>query len=144
MGKKGGTSVQNYERPLSQQELTLLETQNQMLNAGIGIAQEQEARSADQYGQWQDTYEPIETGIIPRGATRANGYYSPQQISNANKPVPKANTYNNQNLFGTVNRAVDSAFADAIKQYQQTQQTQQNIPKYLYYGNRGQLRPKGA
>jgi len=81
MGSKGGGTVQNYERQLSQQELDLLETQNEMLNAGIGIAQEQENRSADQYQQWQNTYEPIETGIIPLGATRENGYYSPEQTA---------------------------------------------------------------
>lgn len=143
MGKKGGSSVQNYERPLSQQELQLLETQNQMLNAGIGIAQEQEARSADQYRQWQDTYEPIETGIIPRGATRANGYYSPSQISNANNPVPKTQTqqYSQTDMTNAVNKAVDSAFADAYKQYQSNLTGNRIAGPSLY---RGYSSAKGA
>lgn len=92
MGSKGGTSVQNYERELSAEELQLLETQNTMLNAGIGIAEEQEARSADQYAQWQSTYEPIETGLMGEGATRASGYYSGGGLFQAPPPPTQAPT----------------------------------------------------
>jgi len=76
MSKKGTTS---YERELSQQELDLLETQNQMMQQGGDIAQTAEDRSIDQYRQCQKTYEPIETGLIPQGATRETGYYAPPQ-----------------------------------------------------------------
>jgi len=85
MSKKGTT---NYERELSQQELELLETQNQMMQQSVNIAQQAEDRSQDQYRQWQATYEPIETGMIPQGATRETGYYAPQQAqSNTTNPT---------------------------------------------------------
>jgi len=77
MGSKG---TKNYERELSPEELQLFQTQNEMMQAGIGIAQQAEDRSQNQYQQWQATYEPIETGLIPQGATRETGYYSPQQL----------------------------------------------------------------
>jgi len=75
MSKKG---VKNYERDLSQQELQLLETQNTMMQSGIDIAQQAEDRSQAQYQDWQDSYRPVETGMIPRGATRETGYRTPQ------------------------------------------------------------------
>ena len=63
MGKKGGSSsVQNYERPLSQQELALFATQNDMMQAGIGVAAEQEARSQEQHDYWKDNYLKMEGG----------------------------------------------------------------------------------
>jgi len=74
----GGKTTKNYERQLSQQELQLLETQNQMMQQGIDIAQTAENRSESQYQDWQDTYRPVETGMIPRGATRETGYRRPQ------------------------------------------------------------------
>jgi len=78
MSKKG---TSNYERELSQQELSLLETQNQMMQQGVNIAQTAEDRSQKHDQQWQNTYLPIETGMIPRGATRETGYRVPQQSS---------------------------------------------------------------
>ena len=80
MGKKGGGEVKNYQRPLSPQELRLLETQNQMRRSGIAVSNDQEKRSMDQYRQWQQTYQPIETGLFKPGATRATGYYTPEDL----------------------------------------------------------------
>ena len=57
MSKKGG-DTQNYERPLSPQELALYETQNKQLEKGIAIAEEQEARSQDQYAQYNRDFLP--------------------------------------------------------------------------------------
>ena len=56
MGKKGDNKTVNQERPISQQELRLLETQNQQLQKGIAVAENQEARSQEQHDIWKDNY----------------------------------------------------------------------------------------
>ncbi len=73
MGKK---ETKNVERPQSAQELALLETQNQQLQKGIAVAENQEARSQEQHEDWKRAYLPMETGMIGSGATRENGYQS--------------------------------------------------------------------
>lgn len=80
MGKKGSKTT-NIERPQSAQELRLLETQNQQLQAGIDIAKQQDDRAQEQYQNWQNAYQPIETGMIMQGATRENGYSDPSMIA---------------------------------------------------------------
>lgn len=74
MGKKGSNKTTYEERPLSAQELRLLETQNQMMQQGVNIAQQQEDRSQQMYGDWKNNYQGIETGEISPTATRENGY----------------------------------------------------------------------
>ena len=68
MGKKSTTNV---ERPQSAQELQLLETQNQMMQSGIAVAQDQEARSAEQHKIWKDNYLPVE---VPIGKVNQKAY----------------------------------------------------------------------
>lgn len=82
MSKK---SPSYHERELSQQELDLLETQNQMMQQGVDIAQQAENRSQDQYNQWRNTYEPIETGMIPNDSDRSTGFYSRSQPYSSGK-----------------------------------------------------------
>lgn len=76
MGSKsgGGGDTYNTERPQSAEELRLLDSQGAALDAGIAIAAEQEARAAEGYQSWVDSYEPIGTGMIDNNATRENGY----------------------------------------------------------------------
>lgn len=90
MGKKGKNTTTYQERPQSAQELKLLETQNQMTQAGIGIAREQEDRSQAQYDQWKDTYLPLETGAMAAGANRGNGYQAGMQAD------PRASLFRQQ------------------------------------------------
>lgn len=73
MGKKGSKTT-NIERPQSAQELRLLETQNQQIQAGIDIAKQQDDRSQDMYNDWQNNYQGMETGEMSPTANRANGY----------------------------------------------------------------------
>lgn len=79
MGKKGKNVYQ--ERPQSTQELQLLNTQNQQLQAAIDVAKQQDNRAAEQYRHWQNAYQPIETGMIMQGASRANGYSDPAMVA---------------------------------------------------------------
>jgi len=74
MGKKGNNVTENYERPQSAQELRLLETQNQQLQAGVEVAKQQDARAGQMYQDWQNNYQGIETGEMSPTANRANGY----------------------------------------------------------------------
>lgn len=74
MGKKGSSKTVYQERPQSAQELRLLETQNQMMQQGINIGQQQEDRSQAMYEDWKNNYQGIETGQIRGNAERANGY----------------------------------------------------------------------
>ena len=74
MSKKGSSTVENYERELSPQELRLFETQNDQMQQAIDIYGKQENRSEEQYTDWKRAYLPAETGMISQGATRANGY----------------------------------------------------------------------
>ena len=66
MGKK---ETKNIERPQSQQELRLLETQNAQLQKGIAVAENQEARSQEQYDQYKRDFLPDMTmnGASARG-----------------------------------------------------------------------------
>lgn len=72
MGKKGKNVYQ--ERPQSAQELRLLETQNQMMKAGIDVQKQQDDRSQQMYNDWRNNYQGMETGEISGNANRANGY----------------------------------------------------------------------
>lgn len=74
MGGSSKGTTKNYERELSPQELQLLETQNQMMQQGINIAQQQDDRSQSMYSDWKNNYQGIETGEMSPTANRANGY----------------------------------------------------------------------
>lgn len=82
MGKKGKNVTKNVERPLSQQELALLQTQNAQLQKGIAIANEQDKRSADQYNLWKQNYLPMEVqmGGVARDPAADKQYQ--QQLDN--------------------------------------------------------------
>ena len=59
-----------------------------MLDAGLANAQALQARSEQMQGDYDNIYKPIETGILPPGATRSTGYYAPSMFEN--KPEPTA------------------------------------------------------
>lgn len=107
MGKKGGDTTYQ-ERPLSAQELQLLNTQNEMLKAGIGVAQQQENRSNAIYDDWRNNYLGMETGEVSAGANRSNGYSNNPNILSADQYAAKKAEYE-QNLarltgeLGTMN-----------------------------------------
>lgn len=70
IGKKGGDTYQ--ERPQSDQELTLLSTQNDMMQQGIDIAKQQDARSQELYTDWKNTYRDMEQTDLKNAVQNAN------------------------------------------------------------------------
>ena len=92
MSKKGNTTIQQpamqaptqkSDRVQSPDELRLLQTQNESLQSGIAIAEEQEARSRQMHDIWKETYLPVETGMIHGDASEANGYMDSASIAHA-------------------------------------------------------------
>ena len=63
MGGKGSNTTQNIERPLSQEELALYETQNEQLKKGIAIAQQQEDRAQRTQQIYEDNFLPMEVNM---------------------------------------------------------------------------------
>lgn len=100
MGGSSKGKTTNVERPQSAQELRLLETQNEQLAAGIAVAEEQEARSAEQYKEWQSAYAPMETGMMEQGATRENGYSDPKMAGRDNRNLLFQSRQAEQNKYG--------------------------------------------
>jgi hypothetical protein len=75
MGKKSSPApIVNQERPMSPEELRMFGVQSDSMGQAMGIAQEQEARSAEGYQQYIDSYSGVETGMIDDNARRENGY----------------------------------------------------------------------
>lgn len=77
MGKKSTTNV---ERPQSAQELQLLETQNENIQRGMAIAEEQDARSAEMHKNWKDNYLPME--VQQGGSNPSKSFAGSQTLDN--------------------------------------------------------------
>ena len=71
MSKKGGSTTYQ-ERPLTEQELSLLSTQNDMMQQGIDIAKQQDARSQELYQDWRNTYRDMEQNDLKNATLDAN------------------------------------------------------------------------
>ena len=82
MSKKGNPTPQ--ERPLSQQELELLQTQNEQMQKGIAVAENQEARANEQNQIWKDNYLPLEVQM--GGAPSEAEQYKYNQMLNNQMP----------------------------------------------------------
>ena len=82
MGSSKG-KVENIERPQSEQELALLDTQNKMIERGIITTEEQEARSAEQHKIWKDNYLPME---VTMGGVDAGGGQAQRQMLDNQMP----------------------------------------------------------
>lgn len=79
MGKK---ETKNIERPQSAQELQLLQTQNQQLQKGIGVAEEQEARAQEQHQYWKDNYLSMEGGDYAGNSGSQNDINEMKKLDN--------------------------------------------------------------
>lgn len=71
-GGKGGSSTTYTERQPTQTELDYLKTQDTALKQTMGIAQQQEARSAQSQKDWEDTYRQMETTDLKNAVNDAN------------------------------------------------------------------------
>ncbi len=115
MGKKGDNKTTYEQRPLSSQELQLLQTQNKMMEAGIGVAQQQEDRSNAIYNDWKNNYLGIETGAISPTANRANGFTNDPYTVTADEYAQKKAEYE-QAMAGTGGQAKPKGITGAVSQ----------------------------
>lgn len=79
-GSKKG-QVTNQERPLSQQELKLMETQNLMQQQAINIAQTQENRAKKNQDIYEENYLPMEVQLGGR-EDKAEAYRQDAALDN--------------------------------------------------------------
>lgn len=130
MGGKSSGSTNNYERELSAQELQLLDTQNQQLEKGIAVAEQQEARAAEQYNNWQNTYQGIETGLIPQDGNRDNGFYGNGVTPSAPREARRLNSnVTQESIAETIQRQLPNTASAEERQYMEEQVKQRMAGK---------------
>ena len=72
-GKGGGSTTQNYtERPLTSQELALLDTQNTSIKQQMDLANRMVGLSEKSQKDWEDTYRSFEVNDLKNAMTDAN------------------------------------------------------------------------
>ena len=92
-GGKGGGSTQNYtERPLTRQELNLLDTQNTAIKQQMSLADRMVGLSEQSQKDWENTYKTFETNDLKNALVNANANMG--KVDDTAYSSAKANLFN--------------------------------------------------
>ena len=104
-GGKGGGSTSNYtERPLTSQELALLDTQNTAIKQQMSLADRMVGLSEQSQKDWENTYKTFETNDLKNALVNAN--------ANMGKVDEKAYGSAKANLFNGLSSGYSQAQKD--------------------------------
>ena len=92
-GKGGGSSTTNYtERPLTSQELALLDTQNTSIKHQMSLADRMVGLSEQSQRDWENTYRAFETNDLKNALVNANANMG--KVDDTAYSSAKANLFN--------------------------------------------------
>ena len=92
-GGKGGGSTSNYtERPLTSQELALLDTQNTAIKQQMSLADRMVGLSEQSQKDWENTYKTFETNDLKNALVNANANMG--KVDDTAYSSAKANLFN--------------------------------------------------
>ncbi|WP_373069806.1 tail fiber domain-containing protein [Sulfurimonas sp.] len=128
-GKGGSTSVQ---RPLTQNELDLIDTNKDAINSVIDIAGRQQDLSEQNQMDWNNTYRQMETGGVSTNASRENGFSNDNILTRdayeqAQRDYNNTRTANERQL-----KLLQNKYDKAIGNYDKSKTTTQSNPNYNF------------
>lgn len=91
-GGKGGSTSNYTERPLTSQELALLDTQNTAIKQQMSLADRMVGLSEQSQKDWENTYKTFETNDLKNALVNANANMG--KVDNTAYSAAKANLFN--------------------------------------------------